>query len=222
MAGALRRVSQNYNWTIKRADNDLHNVIHSQPQTHASVEPVDVPLVSWDPNRLRWKFGTEYEELREHLEHSFLILLTWVVTGLHLLLLGTGYTITNPKRSVLRIKQLALAKLPTSMSIWDLWVALVRSTASLILALLRGVFDRSLSLEIKAGIRNLNKTGARVVSWLVGQHNSAQVDAANASSDFAPSQPAALLANSLKDEIETIHAIIQDTVAQLSRRKTPR
>ena len=33
MAAALRRVSQNYNWTIQRAHNDLHEVIYSQPQT---------------------------------------------------------------------------------------------------------------------------------------------------------------------------------------------
>jgi hypothetical protein len=33
MAGALRKVSRNYNWTIKRAQNDLHhNIITPQPQ----------------------------------------------------------------------------------------------------------------------------------------------------------------------------------------------
>jgi hypothetical protein len=33
MANALRKVSLNYNWTIKRAQNDLHhNIITPQPQ----------------------------------------------------------------------------------------------------------------------------------------------------------------------------------------------
>jgi hypothetical protein len=34
--------------------------------------------------RLQWKFKSEYDELREHLEHSFLIILGWWVTFKHL------------------------------------------------------------------------------------------------------------------------------------------
>jgi len=159
---------------------------------------------------------------------------------------------TNPICSVIRIRQLALATLLVcSMSMWHLWITLVRcgsrqlfppdystfhrSTASLILYLLREIFEISLSLDVKAGIGD--KTGARSVSWLVGQldpfrvpvgrpqlpESAVKVHADNASSDLATShwQPAASFAKTLKDGIETIHTLMQDKVTQLSRRKTP-
>lgn len=57
MAGALRKVSQDYNWTIKRADNDVrHNISYiasplpQTPQASPSLEPitVDFSLSPWD------------------------------------------------------------------------------------------------------------------------------------------------------------------------------
>ena len=49
MAAALSQVTQNYDWTLKRADNDLRNAITTpQPQTpspaspsHQDIKPVD-------------------------------------------------------------------------------------------------------------------------------------------------------------------------------------
>jgi hypothetical protein len=55
MAGALRKVSLNYNWTIKRAQNDLHhNIITPQPQPQPTspsfpdTKPVDFSVLPWD------------------------------------------------------------------------------------------------------------------------------------------------------------------------------
>jgi len=205
MAGALRRVSQNYNWTIKRAHNDLHDVIHSQPQTpshsHAGIGSVDIPLVSWDPNRLRGKFRTDYAELREHLEHSFLIILTWAMTGLHFVRIGMRYIIkTTTRRSVIRISQPALATLIFClMSIWHLWVTLVRSAASRVLSFLREIFNFSLSRSAKTGIKD----------------KTAKVHADNTLSDLVPSQLAVSFAKKLKDGIEAIHTVMRDKATQL-------
>ncbi|KAH9953878.1 hypothetical protein BC827DRAFT_1273095 [Russula dissimulans] len=195
MAGALRSVSQNYKWTIKRAHNDLHDAIHSQPQTpshsHAGIGSVDIPLVSWD----RGKFRTNYAELREHLEHSFLI---FAMTVLHFVRIGTRCIITNTRRSVIRISQLALATLLFClMSMWHLWVTLVRSAASLVLSLLREIFNFSL------------RRNAKSVSW-------AKVHADNTSSDPVPSQLAVSFARKLKDGIETVHTVMRDKATQLS------
>ncbi|KAH9041707.1 hypothetical protein EDB85DRAFT_1374475 [Lactarius pseudohatsudake] len=84
MAGPLRRVSQNYNWTIKRAHNDLHNSITSGPPL-APTPPPDVETVlPWDSPGLQWKIKSEYDELREHLGRSLLILFGWCLTIGHL------------------------------------------------------------------------------------------------------------------------------------------
>lgn len=84
MAGPLRRVSQNYNWTIKRAHNDLHNSITSGPPS-APTPPPDVETVlPWDSPGLQWKIKSEYDELREHLGRSLLILFGWCLTIGHL------------------------------------------------------------------------------------------------------------------------------------------
>jgi hypothetical protein len=51
MAGALRKVSQNYNWTIKRADNDLHSAISGTPRPQTSLpdlKPVALSVSPWD------------------------------------------------------------------------------------------------------------------------------------------------------------------------------
>ena len=49
MAGPLRRVSQNYHWTLKRAHNDLHDSIAPVLQTALAPSPnaesVELP---WD------------------------------------------------------------------------------------------------------------------------------------------------------------------------------
>jgi hypothetical protein len=55
MAGALRKVSRNYNWTIKRAQNDLHhNIIKPQPQPQPTppsfldTKTGDFSVLPWD------------------------------------------------------------------------------------------------------------------------------------------------------------------------------
>lgn len=54
MAGALRKVSLNYDWTIKRAQNDLrHNIIMPQPQPQPTspsfpdTKPGDFSVLPW-------------------------------------------------------------------------------------------------------------------------------------------------------------------------------
>jgi hypothetical protein len=54
MAAALRKVTENYDWTLKRADNDLHNVITQTPSpptppSRPDIKPVDPSGAStWD------------------------------------------------------------------------------------------------------------------------------------------------------------------------------
>jgi hypothetical protein len=48
MAGPLRRVSQNYQWTIKRARNDLHNSITSELQPGSASSNIDTNVSPWD------------------------------------------------------------------------------------------------------------------------------------------------------------------------------
>ncbi|KAI9439849.1 hypothetical protein H4582DRAFT_2075212 [Lactarius indigo] len=81
MAGPLRRVSQNYNWTLKRAHNDLHNSITSEPPPTAAASPnAEAVVFPWDSAGLQWKFKNEYDELRELLGRSLLILVGWWLT----------------------------------------------------------------------------------------------------------------------------------------------
>lgn len=52
MARALTRVSRDYNWTIKRAGNDLHDAINprlqlSSPSSH-DIRFVDLSVFPWD------------------------------------------------------------------------------------------------------------------------------------------------------------------------------
>ncbi|KAH9052885.1 hypothetical protein EDB83DRAFT_2394579 [Lactarius deliciosus] len=84
MAGPLRRVSQNYNWTIKRAHNDLHNAITSGPPPSPAPSPNVETVLPWDSPGLQWKLKSEYDELREHLGRSLLILFGWCLTIGHL------------------------------------------------------------------------------------------------------------------------------------------
>ncbi|KAH9177374.1 hypothetical protein EDB89DRAFT_1902580 [Lactarius sanguifluus] len=84
MAGPLRRVSQNYNWTIKRAHNDLHNSITSGPPPAPAPSPNVEAILPWDSPGLQWKFKSEYDELREHLGRSLIILFGWCLTIGHL------------------------------------------------------------------------------------------------------------------------------------------
>lgn len=48
MAGPLRRVSQNYQWTLKRAHNDLHNSITPKLQPAPASSNIDTIISSWD------------------------------------------------------------------------------------------------------------------------------------------------------------------------------
>ncbi len=59
MAGALRKVSLNYDWTIKRAHNDLrHNIVTITPQpqpqpisispSFSDTKPEDLSVLLWD------------------------------------------------------------------------------------------------------------------------------------------------------------------------------
>lgn len=53
MANALRKVSLNYDWTIKRAQNDLHHNIIATPQpqplpTSPDTKPGDFSVLPWD------------------------------------------------------------------------------------------------------------------------------------------------------------------------------
>jgi hypothetical protein len=120
MAEALRKVSLNYNWTIKRAQNDLHHNIIATPQPQplpiTDTKPGDFSVLPWDvsvlssisdggpgsrlkkgrqSNRLRWKFKNDCEELREHLERVFLILFGWAVTLNHLRPIATRHFIVS-------------------------------------------------------------------------------------------------------------------------------
>ena len=48
MAGPLRRVSQNYHWTLKRARNDLHNSITPDLQPAPASPKIDTIVSPWD------------------------------------------------------------------------------------------------------------------------------------------------------------------------------
>lgn len=121
MAGALRKVSLNYNWTIKRAQNDLHhNIIKPQPRPTSPSFPNnkltsgEFSVLLWDvsvrfpirggegflkecrqSNRLRLKFKSDYEELCEHLERVFFILFGWIVTLNYLRTIATRHFIVS-------------------------------------------------------------------------------------------------------------------------------
>ncbi|KAH9995832.1 hypothetical protein BJV77DRAFT_960927 [Russula vinacea] len=148
MARALRKVSRDYNWTIKRAHNDLHhNIITPQPQTSSSsfpdTKPVDLSVLPWDSNHLRWKFRTDYEELCGHLEHSFLILLGWVATINYLRTVATKNFISNPMQFVVDLYEesgnLAHLGIPPT-SIWSFPVILFRFAAPFVNYLLLEIF----------------------------------------------------------------------------------
>jgi len=115
MAGPLRRVSQNYHWTLKRAHNDLHNsitpVLQPAPAALPNVESVVSP---WDSARLQLKFKSEYDELREHIEHSLLILLGWWLIIKHLTKAAAEHFIAQPDQAIF-----SLYKQSTKLSIYD-------------------------------------------------------------------------------------------------------
>ncbi|KAF8485959.1 hypothetical protein DFH94DRAFT_709245 [Russula ochroleuca] len=179
MARALRKVSRDYNWTIKRAHNDLHhNIITPQPQTSSPLspdtKPVDFSVLPWDSNYLRWKFRTDYEELCEHLEHSFLILLGWVVTLNYLRTVATRSFIIHHIRFVVGLYEESgsLAHLgipPTGMSIWSFPVILFRFVAPFILYLLSEIFDVPLRLleETSTGDKTDATSASRLAEHLV-------------------------------------------------------
>ncbi|KAF8271138.1 hypothetical protein EI94DRAFT_1720958 [Lactarius quietus] len=102
MAGPLRRVSQNYKWTLKRAHNDLHNSITPdlQVQPTPASSNIDTIVIPWDSARLQWKFKSEYNELRDHLEHSLLILLGWWMTLKYLTKAIAEQFIAQPEQAI--------------------------------------------------------------------------------------------------------------------------
>ncbi|KAN0132887.1 hypothetical protein V8E53_009252 [Lactarius tabidus] len=131
MAGPLRRVSQNYQWTLKRAHNDLHNSITPELQPAPAPSNIDINVSPWDSARLQWKFKSEYDELREHLEHSFLIILGWWVTFKHLTKAITEHFFTQPEQAISNLFKQS-TKLSSQvifsfyLSLWDLLTALFR------------------------------------------------------------------------------------------------
>ncbi|KAI0300785.1 hypothetical protein BC826DRAFT_619848 [Russula brevipes] len=236
MAGALRKVSRNYNWTLKRADNDLHNAITPRPQTSTpsassqEVKSVDISLFPWDSNRVQWKFRTEYEELREHLDHSLLILLSWMVTLDPFLRVAMRHFIKDPVGSSFRFYEeiVKLGILPTS--IWSLWVTLFRSVFRLMVSLLWDFFS-GFSFRIYVGISDEDETDAAPASRLAGQPVIVEVpvegpdeldaaqapakDAGNTTSGAAPSPSPALLTET------KAHSSTHDQAERLSPRKSP-
>jgi len=183
MAGALRKVSVNYNWTIKRAQNDLHhNIIKPQSQleptlpSFSNTKPGDFFVLPWDVKSnyyLRLKFKNEYEELREHLDRVFLILFGWVVTLNYLRTIATKNFISHPIRSFVVLYEESgnldyLAHLgirPTY--IWGLLVALFRFVVPFITFWFWEIFGAFILIhapEASAG----EKTDTSFVSQLAG------------------------------------------------------
>ncbi|KAF8259538.1 hypothetical protein EI94DRAFT_1751208, partial [Lactarius quietus] len=124
MAGPLRRVSQNYKWTLKRAHNDLHNSITPdlQVQPTPASSNIDTIVIPWDSARLQWKFKSEYNELRDHLEHSLLILLGWWMTL-------TEQFIAQPEQAIFSsCKQCTklVIHVACSISLWGLLTAFLQ------------------------------------------------------------------------------------------------
>ncbi|KAF8501533.1 hypothetical protein F5888DRAFT_1874203 [Russula emetica] len=248
MAGALRKVSLNYNWTIKRAQNDLHhNIITPQPQpqptppSFSDTKPGDFSVLPWDSNRLRWKFKNDYEELREHLECAFLILFGWAVTLNHLRPIATRHFINHPIRSVVVLYEESgnLAHFGISpTSIWGWLVALSRFVAPFIISWFWEIFGAFLLIhapEASAG----GKTDTSFVSQLV-EHpvvakepekapqvsNDSDVQApvkghtGYDTSDAAPPLPAMSVTDDLKGGNETIPIVTQhDDTRRFSLRK---
>jgi len=245
MARALRKVSRDFNWTVKRADNDLHNVIAPRPQTRSLASPsypdtkrVHSPLSPWDPNRLRWKFRSDYEELHEHLERAFLILISWTTSIDHLLKAAIGHYILHPICSVRRhyeenIKLAYLAIFP--IFIWSLFGLLFRTVAPYIISSLCGIF----SIPVNARTQAKDETDAGYAQRLTGKPVSAHLsmpvyglqgssgaqtpakdDQGGATSGFPPPQPPVSLVDDFKDGIRTIHTAVRDEAKRLSRRNS--
>jgi len=128
MAGPLRRVSQNYKWTLKRAHNDLHNSITPdlQVQPTPASSNIDTIVIPWDSARLQWKFKSEYNELRDHLEHSLLILLGWWMTLKYLTKAIAEQFIAQPEQAIFSsCKQCTklVIHVACSISLWGLLTA---------------------------------------------------------------------------------------------------
>ncbi|KAI0303648.1 hypothetical protein B0F90DRAFT_1815955 [Multifurca ochricompacta] len=137
MAGPLRKVSRNYNWTLRRAHNDLHNSIttprrQQQPELASLIITESSSVSRWDSNRLQWKFRSEYEELRGHLGHSFIILFNWLVTIYHLAKVASRDTIGHRAIALISnhgLKVPSLDLLP--IHIWGLLVMFLQYAAPL-------------------------------------------------------------------------------------------
>ncbi|KAH9972168.1 hypothetical protein BGW80DRAFT_1316902 [Lactifluus volemus] len=161
MAGPLRKVSRNHLWTIKRAHNDLHYSISSplsaslsESSSTTTTKPIELSTTSpWDPDRLQWKFKSEYEELCEHFEHSFIILVSWLLTIDQLFRIGLRYFIRHPAHSVTilydRRSEIAISRALLT-SIWHRSVPAFRHVAFFMLSWLRDVFHSSVYVNFDA------------------------------------------------------------------------
>jgi len=234
MAAALRKVTKNYDWTLKRADNDLHNVVTPRPQTPSPASPshLDIkPVVDssgafpWDANHLRWKFGTDYEELREHLGRSFLIIFSWIVSIYRLLMAVTTHFVRHHISSVVHLYEegIKVAGLDVSLtSIWSLLVSLFRSAASLIVSLLWDIICFSIPLDVKTYAKK--GTGTRFASWLSVQPDLALVPVKGLKG-LGIAQPRAKnmgnttsdpsLTDNLKVGIMAMHTVVNDDARRL-------
>jgi len=244
MAAALRKITQNYDWTLKRADNDRHNVITPQPPTpspsspsYPDIKPVDsFGAFPWDENYLRWKLGTDYEELREHLGRSFFILLGLTASIYHLLMAATTHFLEHHISSVFHLhkEHIKLPNLDVSLrSIWSLSVSLFRSAASLIVSLLWETICFFVPHHVKMYAEE--GTGTRFASWLLGQPVLSLVpvkglkglsgaqpptkNAGNSTSDPTQSQLTVSLADNLKIGIKAMHSMANDEARRLFHRK---
>ncbi|KAH9998834.1 hypothetical protein BJV74DRAFT_824132 [Russula compacta] len=230
MARALTRVSRDYNWTIKRADNDLHDAINPRLQSSSPSSPdirsVDLSVFPWDSNRLRWKFRTEYEELREHLEHSFFILLSWAATIDYILRVAIGHFIRHLTQSVVRFYEesvkFSCLDIPF-VSMWGLLGFLFHSAAPRLVSCLWGTFfgfplrpDEKSSTRGKADAGSASRLTRQPVSSEVpakgpkvssGTQVPAKDDTDSVTNDPALSPSNASLTNDLQDVTETIHTV---------------
>jgi len=119
MAGPLRRVSQNYHWTLKRAHNDLHNSIAPDLKPAPASPRISTIVSPWDSARLQWKFKTECAELHEHLEQSFLILLGWWLTFKYLTNAAAEHFIAETDQAILELYKLTI-RVTISITVWSL------------------------------------------------------------------------------------------------------
>ncbi|KAI0255062.1 hypothetical protein BJV78DRAFT_1180971 [Lactifluus subvellereus] len=238
MATSLRRVTRNYNWTVKRAHNDLHESISPQPSpAPISSPPTDIPIDPLDvsSNRLQLKFKSEYEELREHFEHAYVILASWLVIVDQLLRVAASYFISHPIRSVTSLyercsKLATLGILP--ISIGSLLVVVFQYATRLMDFLPRDIHFKSyIDMRLAAG----NQTEAKSLSPFEGRPSSPEVPVKSShvlSSEQTPpkdnpivtsdsTEPGMSSIDDLKGHIEGPHPVVHGGASILSYTPSP-